>query len=104
MMATAYDPAARRARYLEQRELKGRAKGVAYKPRPTTAPKKASKTDDRAKARARVTRLKGKVDKLQGALTKTLTDLAEMRRTADKTERENSDGKTTASERQSSKE
>ena len=119
-MAAQYDPAERRARYLEERRLKGRtkkavAKAVRQTPKPPKTsntgrgvapakpPKAPSKTNPAA-AKARVARLQGKVDTLQGALTKALAELAQKRRDSVAAEKKDSDGKSTAKEKQDSKE
>jgi hypothetical protein len=121
-MATQYDPVARRKRYLEERDLKGRKKVVKKPPRydsygnehpsyskkpgrgaAAKPPKAPSKTNPAA-AKARVARLQGKVSTLEGALTKALTELAQKRRDSAAAEKKDSDGKTTAAERKDSKE
>lgn len=106
-----YDPEARRRRYLENRKLKGRLKSsnISKAKRVPTTPKVGSKPpgkkkDSPAEAKARVARLENKVSTLQGALTETLVKLSEKRQNERKTEKENSDGRTTAKERQSAKE
>lgn len=125
MARTAYDPdkydaAKRRERYLRERELKGRKSGSKgstgeYTPKgPKTnnigrgvAPagkKPPPKPPNPAEARARVGRLTAKVAALQGSLTEAMAALAESRRSAAKTEKENSDGKSSASEKKASKE
>ncbi len=109
-MATDYDAAARRERYLRERELKGRPKGSQSPPRPpqrssrsTTSSRTSSFTDSSDAAKARVSRLKGKIASLEGALTKALAALSEKRRNASQAEKESSDGKTTVEERLASK-
>src|SRR6478609_11117555 len=137
-----YDPSERRARYLRERELKGRQKGskppprtardamaardqkhgkagagenwnkgrpVAPKQPPGGKPPKGDRgfsapKDTPAQAKARVSRLQGKISTLQEALTKTLAALAEARRNAAEEARKDSDGKTTVKERKDSKE
>lgn len=114
-----YNAQARRERYLRDRELKGRMKRAvrsetartkspvrtpnsgrgASSARPPTPPS----SPNPAKAKARVVRLQAKVNSLQGALTKAMTALAESRRSAAKTEKQNSDGKTSVKERQDAK-
>lgn len=108
---TAYDPVARRERYLRDRQLEGRSPSSERSKAPksgrgvkTGNTPKAPSPVNPAKAKARVARLQGKVSKLEGALTKALAALADKRRKAAKTEKENSDGKTTVKERQSAKE
>src|SRR6478736_4495054 len=137
-----YDPSERRARYLRERELKGRQKGskppprtardamaardqkhgkagagenwnkgrpVAPKQPPGGKPPKGDRgfsapKDTPAQAKARVSRLQGKISTRQEALTKTLAALAEARRNAAEEARKDSDGKTTVKERKDSKE
>src|SRR6478736_1094503 len=137
-----YDPSERRARYLRERELKGRQKGskppprtardamaardqkhgkagagenwnkgrpVAPKQPPGGKPPKGDRgfsapKDTPSQAKARVSRLQGKISTLQEALTKTLAALAEARRNAAEEARKDSDGKTTVKERKDSKE
>ena len=115
-----YDPDKRRERYLRERELKGRKSGSKgsvgeFTPKGPksnnigrgVAPagkKPPPKPPNPAEARARVGRLTAKVAALQGSLTEAMAALAESRRSAAKTEKENSDGKSTASEKKASKE
>jgi phage head maturation protease len=115
-----YDPEKRRERYLRDRELKGRkpgsksSAGVYRAGGPKTnnigrgaAPagkKPPPKPPNPAEARARVSRLTAKVATLQGSLTEAMAALAESRRSAAKTAKENSDGKSTAAEKKASQE
>lgn len=115
-----YDPEKRRERYLRNRKLKGR-QAVAQGPsggRSSSGPqannigrgaasatkKPPPKPPNPAEARARVGRLTAKVAALQGSLTEAMAALAEARRSATKTAKENSDGKSTASEKKASQE
>ncbi len=103
-------PQERRERYLRTRELKGRKPGSGVAPQSSggrtavATNKPPTRKDTPQEAAARVASLQGKISKLEGALTKALTELAEKRRSAAKTEKENSDGKTTVKERQQAKE
>jgi HK97 family phage prohead protease len=115
-----YDPAERHRRYEESKKNKGRRKGAGtseggYWPtgRPpdstTSGPKPSNPSPNTTKdtpqqAQARVTRLEGKIKTLEGSLTAAMTALADKRRTAAETEKKNSDGKTTAKEKQQDKE
>ncbi len=92
-----YDPQARRERYLRDRELKGRKPGVKK-------PTQVLSSKDNDKKKAQVKRLTAKVATLEKSLTAALAALSEKRRTAASTEKQSSDGKTTAKERQESKE
>lgn len=93
--------------YERTKQLKGRKKGVAKsvssktKPAAKTNPKDSPKVQ---KAKARISRLRGKISKLKGALSEVNAEMSKKRAAARKTEKKNSDGKTTAKERQSSKE
>lgn len=116
-----YDPKKRRERYLRDRELKGRKPGSKSSTgvfRAGTGPKTNNigrgaapagkkpppKPPNPAEARARVSRLTAKVAALQGSLTEAMAALAESRRNAAKTAKENSDGKSSAAEKKASKE
>jgi len=66
-------------------------------------PKKPSTSEATKRAQARVGRLKAKTAKLEGALTKAEEALVKKRASEAKTKRQNSDGKTTAKEKQSEK-
>jgi HK97 family phage prohead protease len=117
-----YDPKKRRERYLRERDLLGRTSGrkaVAKGPKPAGGgpnannigrgaaggkPPRAPTVANPAKARATIARLEGKVKALQSSLTEAMAALAEVRRNAAKTAKENSDGKSTAKEKQASKE
>lgn len=117
-----YDPKKRRERYLRERELLGRkprSRVVVSGPKPrgggvavndigrgatTGKPPRAPTVVNPAKAKATVARLEGKVKALQSSLTEAMAALAEVRRNAAKTAKENSDGKSTAKEKQSAKE
>jgi len=113
-----YDPDKRRERYLRERELKGRKAVVKSSGGSTSAGTKSNnigrgvapavkpppKPPNPAEARARISRLTAKVSALQSSLTEAMAALAESRRSAAKTEKENSDGKSTASEKQASQE
>lgn len=96
-----YDPVKRREYYLRTRELKGRKPG-SHKEQP------ASRSGD---PMAKVARLSKKIDTLEKALSQARKILSEKRRSEQqsrqakrKSDKKNSDGKTTAKERKESKE
>lgn len=112
----AYDPVKAHEYYIRTRKLKGRKKGtqsslIGDGGRPVTSggrnsggrrpPPPVSNSEKQAK---RVKRLQGKVDALQGALSKAQAALVKRRAEERKTERENSDGKSTTEEKRASKE
>lgn len=111
-----YDPVKAHEYYERTKELKGRASGgrsnvSIVQPKKSSSngskgPNKPSKseTEARDKAMARVNRLEGKVQLLEQSLSKALATLSKKRIEAAREEKKNSDGKTTAKERQSSKE
>lgn len=116
-----YDPEKRRERYLRDRELKGKGRLASTKGaggRSSSGPKTNNigrgvapagqkpppKPPNPAEARARIGRLTAKVSALQGSLTEAMAALTESRRSAAKTAKENSDGKSSASEKKASKE
>lgn len=111
----AYDPAKAHAYYERVKQLKGRQPGKGEdvpkghpKGSSRPPPPRPSLGKDTGAAQARVTRLRAAVSKLQSALSEAQSALHEKRanskRSEKKTEKKNSDGKTTAKERQSSKE
>lgn len=111
----AYDPVKAHEYYLRTRQLKGdEAKASPSKISPRSGsnvatsnkakpPTKPTTTSSTVVVKERVIRLKGKVDKLQGALTEALNALSEKRQNKAKEEKANSDGKTTVKERQAAK-
>ena len=106
----AYDPVKAHDYYERTKELKGRKAGRgedAPKGRPAGVPPKPSPSPshkDINKAQARVSRLKSAVSKLQSSLAEAQAALAKKASNARKEEKKNSDNKTTAKERQASKE
>jgi chromosome segregation ATPase len=111
----AYDPAKAHAYYERVKQLKGRQPGKGEgvpKGHPVGSsrppPPRPSLGKDTGAAQARVTRLRAAVSKLQSALSEAQSALHEKRanskRSERKTEKKNSDGKSTAKEKQSSKE
>lgn len=100
-----YDPAKRRERYLRDRVLKGREKKQEDSPKSGSKPKirprpqAGTLSPNASRAKARVARLEGKVRSLEGALTKALAKLSEMRRSSAKSEKKSSDGKSTKEEK-----
>lgn len=92
-----YDPAKRRERYLRDRQLKGRKRGAASTPGGSA--RRAGSPPSKAK-RERIGRLTTKL----ASLTKALQEAQEALRNKQKAEKQSSDGKTTAKERQASKE
>lgn len=95
-----YDPVKAHQYYMDHRKLKGRKPGNQSDVHPIHA----KSGDGKAAARARVGRLTSKLSKLQGALTKAEAALSAKRRSEVETKRKNSDGKSTAAEKQASKE
>lgn len=117
MARSNYDPVKAHEYYMRTRELKGRKPSRrAASPRRTVTtlgnpPAKAgfkgakqSPKEMRRRAQAKVGRLNTKVNKLEVALTQAKSELSKARQSQSATERKNSDGKTTAKERQDSKE
>jgi HK97 family phage prohead protease len=108
----AYDPVKAHEYYERTKKLKGRKRGRTTDPKPTrgtgrrTSQPKPTRGGPRTSQPkpVKVARLRDKKAKLGKALTETLVALSEKRRSAAKTEKKNSDGKTTAKERQASKE
>jgi hypothetical protein len=96
MARAPYDPKEAHAYYERTKHLTGRKKGAVK-----AAP---AKPKQHAAAQARVVRLRGKVSKLKVALSEAEAALSKQRQGASKTEKASSDGKTTAKERQASKE
>lgn len=109
-----YDPVKAHEYYERTKHLKGRVKSrkpVAASPKSSSrrapaAPKLKGRElgKDTSAAAAKVTRLKSKVAKLEGALSEARAALSKKRQATAKDEKKNSDGKTTAKERQSAKE
>lgn len=107
---TTYDPVKAHEYYMRTRKLKGgRSRSTkASSSRKTsnsrgTTTKRVSSADP-AKVKSRITRLRTKVSTLEGALSKAQAALSEKRQAERKTDRENSDGKSTVKERKSAKE
>lgn len=119
-----YDPVKRREYYLRTRELKGdrvatyasttskkttSSQGTSSTPPKSrdsgpSSDKSQPSSEQRAAAVEKVNRLKGKVKTLEGALTKANAALVIKRRNARRDEKKDSDGKTTAKEKQDAKE
>lgn len=103
-----YDPVARKARYERTKQLKGRHHGetkpAAVKPSRAAAPHKPALHPSVKAAGAKIGRLRGKVAKLTEALSEVEAELSKKRQSARKTQKKNSDGKSTAKEKQASKE
>lgn len=95
-----YDPVKAHEYYLRVRQLKGRTKGASKAPGQVKNP---GRTDGQAAVRARVGRLRSKLAKLNAARLATETAIREKRKNESATKKKNSDGKTTAAERQASK-
>lgn len=96
-----YDPVKAHAYYERTKKLKGRTKGAAKVS--TKSVKPSGPLTAKQKAQARVGRLRGKVARLKKALSETEAELSKKLQEAKTKAKENSDGKTTAKERQSSK-
>lgn len=103
------EAAYQREYYLRNRKLKGRQKRNEPLPSPKSngqiknvrTPQNRSQSES---AKARVGRLTAKVASLEKSLTEAMQELTKLRASKRKSDREDSDGKTTAKERQSSKE
>ena len=114
MTRPGYDPQKAHEYYERTKKLKGRKDGQrnrdAHIRKGNTRVNTPSQSDREhyqqqvASARAKVTRLKAKETALAGALTKAKAALSAKRASERKEEKKNSDGKTTAKERQSAKE
>lgn len=106
-MPKVYDPVKAHEYYVRTRKLKGREKGAGKtssgRAKSSGKSANAGSADRQKKAQERVTRLKATVSKIQSAISEAEAALSAKRQTAAKTEK-NSDGKTTAKERQSAKE
>jgi chromosome segregation ATPase len=108
-----YDPRKAHEYYERTKQLKGREpKGPDHpertessRPPGHSAPQSrpSLNSDVINSAKARVARLKTNVSKLQGALSDAQAALSKKRQEAVKTEKDNSDGKSTESEKQASK-
>lgn len=111
-----YDPQKRREYYLRTRQLKGRPPSSAVantlsRVGSARIKTKKSVSNRQAEQRAKVVRLTQKLNRLQNALKEASDALrkareaeSDKRQNAKETEKKNSDGKTTAKERQQSKE
>lgn len=114
MTRPGYDPQKAHEYYERTKNLKGRKAGQRNRDanvrKGNTRAATPSQSDrdhyqqQVASARAKVARLKAKETALAGALTKAKTALSAKRASERKEEKKNSDGKTTAKERQSAKE
>lgn len=98
-MARVYDPVKAHDYYERTKKLKGRSKSGAS----TKSVKRSGVLAAQQTAKARVGRLRGKIARLKTALSETEAELSKKRGNARKKAQANSDGKTTAQERQSSK-
>lgn len=107
-----YDPVKAHDYYERHKKLKGRKKASPASSSPSSSgvPKTSTSrpvlklSPKTTMAQARVSRLKSKVSKLEGALSAARAALSKKRQTSAKETKKNSDGKTTAKERQDAKE
>ena len=96
-----YDPVKAHEYYMRTRELKGRRKATL---KVETSTKKPRVSQTQREARERIGRLKPKIVRLEKALGEAQAELVKARENAKTEEKKNSDGKTTAKERQDSEE
>lgn len=99
-----YDPVKAHEYYERTKKLKGRKKGSGAQKSSGSKRKLSAQELKTQKAKARIGRLREKLNRLKDALSKTEAELSSRRQAAKKEEKKNSDGKTTAKERQDSKE
>jgi len=101
-----YDPQKRHDRYERTKQLKGRGKGSkATSANPSHPAKSVHPIREQTQAsHDRVIRVRGKIKKLEGALSEAQAELSTRRQKSRAAKKASSDGKSTAAEKQASQE